>query len=90
MRLLDDVRDGKLSPERFACVRAGFFPEAPRRYAEELKAAGAIQRAVLLDRRELGDDRVYLYDLVCANRTLALWIGLAPDDRVSTLSLRRK
>src|SRR5262245_14868220 len=46
LRLLDDVRDGKLSPERFAYVRAGFFPDAPRRYAEELKSAGAIQKAI--------------------------------------------
>jgi hypothetical protein len=53
-------------------------------------SAGLIQKTVLLERRELGDDRVYFYDLVCANRTLALRIGLAPDDRVSTLSLQRK
>ena len=87
---MDDAREGKLSPARFAYVRAGFFPDVPRRYAEELKSAGPVQRTVLLERRELGDDRVYLYDLVCANRTLVLRVGLAPDDRIAVFALRRK
>lgn len=90
LRLLDDVRDGRLSPEQFAYVRAGFFPDAPRRYADELKTAGPVQRTVLLERKELGDDRVYLYQLVCANRALVLRIGFAPDDRVAVFTLRRQ
>ncbi len=90
LRLLGQVREGTLAPEQFAYVRAGFFPDAPRRYAVELKAAGAIQKTVLLDRKELGDDRIYLYQLVCANRTLVLRVGLAPDDRVAVFALRRE
>jgi N-acyl-D-aspartate/D-glutamate deacylase len=89
-RLLDAARDGKLTPAEFAYVRAGFFPDAAKFYETQLKTLGAQQRMVLLERREIGDDRVYLYDVTFANGSRLVRVGLAPDDRVSSFSVRAR
>jgi CubicO group peptidase (beta-lactamase class C family) len=88
--LVDQARRGALSTADFAYVRAGFFPDAAQRYADELRAAGELQRHTLLQREELGDDRVYLYELEFASGTLRLRLALAPDERVAGFSLTRK
>src|SRR5207248_6337564 len=88
--LVDQTRRGALSPADFAYVRAGFFPGAATRYAQELRAAGELGRVTLLERKELGDDRVYLYELAFAGRTLRLHLALAPDDRISLFALGSK
>ena len=90
LQLVDQARKGALSASDFAYVRAGFFPEAAERYASELRAAGAVRRTTLLERKEVGDDRLYLYELACDTSTLRLRVGLAPDDRISAFSLTRK
>jgi len=87
-RLLDTIREGKLTPAEFAYVRAGFFPDAATFYQSQLKTLGQQQRLVLLDRRELGDDRVYTYEVVFASGSRYVRLGLAPDDKVSTFALR--
>jgi CubicO group peptidase (beta-lactamase class C family) len=89
-RLLDAAREGKLTPAEFAYVRAGFFPDAAKFYETQLKTLGPQQRMVLLERRELGDDRVYLYDVTFASGSRLVRVGLAPDDRVSSFSVRSK
>ena len=45
------------------------------------------QRMVLLRRRELGDDRVYLYEVTFAGGSRWVQVGLAPDDRVSSFAV---
>jgi len=69
-------------------VRAGFFPEAPKRYAELLRGLGEPRRVDLVERRELGDDRVYRY-LVSyeGGKTLRVRLGVAPDGKLSALSI---
>jgi N-acyl-D-aspartate/D-glutamate deacylase len=89
-RLLDAAREGKLTPAEFAYVRAGFFPDAAKFYETQLKTLGPQQRMVLLERRELGDDRVYLYDVTFASGSRLVRVGLAPDDRVSSFSVRAR
>ena len=89
-RLLDAARAGTLSPSEFAYVRAGFFPVAADAYKEELAKLGHPTSVQLLQRRELGDDRVYLYQLTFAGATRYAQLGLAPDDRVSTFSLGQR
>ena len=84
------ARAGTLSPSEFAYVRAGFFPVAADAYKEELAKLGHPTSVQLLQRRELGDDRVYLYQLTFAGATRYAQLGLAPDDRVSTFSLRQR
>jgi CubicO group peptidase (beta-lactamase class C family) len=86
--LLAAARDGRLSPSEFAYVRAGFFPDAAKRYAELLKDLGEPRRVDLLERRELGDDRVYRYEVAYdGGKTFRVQLGIAPDDKVSTLSI---
>ena len=89
-RLLDTIREGRLTPAEFAYVRAGFFPDAAKFYEDELKKLGPHQRLVLLDRREVGDDRIYTYEVAFPSGSRYVRVGLAPDDRVSTFSLRTR
>jgi len=87
-RLLVAARDGRLSPAELAYVRAGFFPDAAQRYAELLKGLGEPRRVELLERRELGDDRVYRYEVAYdGGKTFRVGLGIAPDERLSTLSI---
>jgi CubicO group peptidase (beta-lactamase class C family) len=86
--VLAAARDGRLSPAEFAYVRAGFFPDAAKRYAELLKGLGEPRRVDLLQRRELGDDRVYRYEVAYdGGKTFRVQLGIAPDEKVSTLSI---
>ncbi len=87
-RLLDAARAGTLTPAEFAYVRAGFFPDTANVYKEDLGKLGQPSRIQLLERRELGDDRVYLYEITFAGGTRYARLGLAPDGRVSAFSLR--
>jgi hypothetical protein len=89
-RLLDTIRDGKLSAAEFAYVRAGFFPDAAKAYEQMLKRLGALRGMRLVERRELGDDRIYIYEATYASGVYLVRLGLAPDDRVSVFSLRAK
>jgi hypothetical protein len=89
-QLLNTIRDGKLRPSEFAYVRAGFFPDAADYYQKQLQSLGPQQKLVLLDRRELGDDRVYTYEVTFANGVRLVHLALAPDDKVSSFSLRQR
>jgi CubicO group peptidase (beta-lactamase class C family) len=86
--LLAAAREGRLTPAEFAYVRAGFFPDAAKRYAELLRGLGEPRRVDLLERRELGDDRVYRYEVAYdGGRTFRVGLGVAPDGKLSTLSI---
>src|SRR5258705_3455241 len=77
--LLGLARDGRLSPAEFGYLRAGFFPGGAKTYQERLMKIGAIQKVSLLERQQLGDDRVYTYELGSATESLIATLGLAPD-----------
>jgi CubicO group peptidase (beta-lactamase class C family) len=85
--LLEAARAGKLTPEEFAYVRVGFFPNGVKHYAELLSGVGAVKSLTLLQARDLGDDRVYTYDVTFEKRTLRLTLAIAPDGRIATFSL---
>ena len=88
--LLRLAREGRLSPTEFAYLRAGFFPDVAKAYQERLTKLGAIRRVSLLQRKELGDDRVYTYELDSATESPIVTLGLAPDGKVSIFSIRPK
>jgi len=88
--ILAATRDGKLTPNDFAYVRAGFFPNAAKAYQEALQGTAAPDKVTLYERSVLGDDRIYLYEVTYGARVFFVRLGLAPDDRVSTFSLRRR
>ncbi len=89
-KVLDALRSGTLTPAEFAYVRAGFFPGAADFYKRRLGELGKPSRAVLVRRREIGDDRIYTYELAFGDQAYYATLGLAPDDRVSQFSLRPK
>lgn len=85
--VLSATRTGTLSRSEFAYVRAGFFPGTASYYRKELEKLGSLTGVQLLQRRELGDDRVYLYRLTFTNGTRHARLALAPDDRVSAFAI---
>jgi hypothetical protein len=88
--VLTAVARDALQPADFAYVRAGFFPNGARRYAQLLSNAGNLTRVVVLQRRTLGDDRISSYELHFDKGVYLSTLGVAPDGRISTFTLRRK
>jgi N-acyl-D-amino-acid deacylase len=89
-QLLATIREGKLTPAEFAYVRAGFFPDAAKGYEEGLKRLGAPQKFVLVERVDLGDDRIYTYQVTFASGVRYVRVGFAPDWKVSTFGIRAR
>jgi hypothetical protein len=85
-RLLEAARQGTLSPQDLPYLRGNFASQA-RQYQDLLRDLGAPQRLSLVDRRELGDDRVYTYSVAYGTRMLRAQVGLAPDDRISAFDV---
>jgi len=88
-QILAATRDGKLSPNDFAYVRAGFFPNAAKAYQQALAGVGTPDRVTLYERRVVGDDRIYVYEVAYGARIFRVTLGLAPDGKVSAFALRR-
>ena len=85
--LLATAAQGGLSPAQFAYVRAGFFPETPKRFAAMLRDLGVPDQVQLFERKELGDDRVYRYRVGYGQKSFDVRLGLAPDDRITVLQI---
>lgn len=88
--ILAATRDGKLSPNDFAYVRAGFFPGAAKAYQQALAGVGKPDSLTLLERTVLGDDRIYVYDVRFGAKAFRVRLGLAPDGKVSVFALRAR
>jgi CubicO group peptidase (beta-lactamase class C family) len=88
--ILEATRDGRLSPNDFAYVRAGFFPAAAKAYQEMLAGVGKPDSVTLFERDELGDDRIYRYEVRYGDKVFRVTLGLAPDDKVSVFSLQKR
>jgi CubicO group peptidase (beta-lactamase class C family) len=88
--ILAATRDGTLSPNDFAYLRAGFFPNAANAYKAALAGVGAPDKVTLLERQQLGDDVISTYEVVYGGRTFTVRLGLAPDGKVSVFALRRR
>jgi hypothetical protein len=87
--ILAAARDGTLTPNDFAYVRAGFFPGVANAYRQLLAGVGAPDTVTLYDRTVLGDDRIYTYEVRYGTRVFRVRLGLAPDDKVSLFTVRR-
>ena len=85
--LLQRAAHGDLSRDELAWVPAGFFPRVADEYRALLRDRGAPGRLELLERRQLGDDRVYRYALDYADAKLDVTLAIAPDDKVSELEI---
>lgn len=89
-RLLEEAREGRLKPEEFAYVRAGFFQGAVNHYKDMLRGLAAPEKIVLMNREELGDDRMYRYEVSGTGKAFTVTLGIAPDDKISRLSISPK
>jgi CubicO group peptidase (beta-lactamase class C family) len=86
-RLLAEAAAGTLKPEEFAYVRGGFPPGRAKQYVEPLKGAGMLESLTLLESRELGDDRIRVYDATFEKVTLRVRLAVAPDGKVALFAL---
>ena len=57
-------------------------------YRALLKNHDPPQRLELLERKQLGDDRVYRYAMEDAGTKLDVTLAIAPDDAVSAFEIR--
>lgn len=85
--LLTATREGRLAPQDLPYLR-GDFVSLAKTYQELLQPLGPPERLELLERRELGDDRVYTYAVLYGTRTLRVQVGFAPDGHVSAYDLQ--
>jgi CubicO group peptidase (beta-lactamase class C family) len=85
--LLTAARQGTLSPQDLPYM-SGSFGAQVKHYEELLRPLEAPQRLNLVERRDMGDDRVYTYLVDEGSSTLRIQIGLAPDDRVSAFDIQ--
>ena len=90
VEILTATRDGRLTPNDVAYVRAGFFPNAARAYQQALSGVGTPDRVTLFERRVVGDDRISMYEVAYGTRVYRVTLGLAPDGKVSQFGLRRQ
>jgi len=88
-RLLGAAREGKLTAEELAYVRAGFFPGRAKAYEDMLKGAGELRRLDLLEAQAMGDDRVHSYRASFEKDTFKVTLGLAPDGKVSAFGIQK-
>jgi CubicO group peptidase (beta-lactamase class C family) len=88
--LLQRAREGTLAPSEFAYIQADFFPDGAKAYQERLRELGPAGKLILVKRNDLGDDRVYTYEIAFGARTMYYTVALAPDDKIAQFSLREK
>jgi CubicO group peptidase (beta-lactamase class C family) len=90
-QLLDAAARGTLSRAEFAAyMRARFVTETLPRDKDLPENAGNPRSVILFQREELGDDRVYQYEVVYAAKTFRVVLGLAPDGKISQFSIAPK
>ena len=85
--LLEAAAKGKLDPEDFAHVRAGFFPEGAKGLQANLAGLGPPTAVSVLRRVDLGDDRVHTYDVSYGAKAFRVVLELAPDGKIAVLSV---
>ena len=87
-RLIDEARANTLKAEEFSYVRVGFFPDGARRLSQIVAASGQVKTMALMSVQDLGDDRIYTYDVTFDKRTLRLRLAVAPDGRLAGFDLQ--
>ena len=87
-RLLEQARAGALVPADFAHMQAGFFPAGAKAIQEQLRTLGQAQRMTLVSRAELGDDRVFTYEVAFGSLTMLYQVAFAPNGSAAQFSLQ--
>ena len=90
VQFLESARAGTLTPADLAYTRAGFFPDAAKIVQTRLQPVTMPATLVLVKRVEIGDDRIYTYEVNGGASVLLYTVGFAPDGKVSILSVTEK
>ncbi len=81
--LLAKTRAGKLAPEGFSFLRAGYFPKVPETYQKLLAPLGEPEWLLLIRRLERGDDHAFRCRVVFKDKAFEADLQIAPDGKVS-------
>ncbi|MDB4962656.1 MAG: Beta-lactamase [Myxococcales bacterium] len=87
-RLLDEAARGVLSREELAHTQAGFAAVAEEQFPALLGKLGAPTSLVLRRHVERGDDQLYTYSASYGEREFSVAVMVAPDGKLSKLSVR--
>lgn len=86
--LLGRVGLGSLGPAEFSYAPAGYFPETMDGYRKLLQDRAAPKDVKLLERTQLGDDRIYHYVVTYpGDASFDVTLSLSPDDKLSGLDI---
>lgn len=77
--LIASARAGTLTPQDISMARAGFVEAVNRYFPELLAGYGPLAELRLVDRRERGDDMVYIYSARLGDQMLKIEYWLAPN-----------
>lgn len=89
--MLASASAGRLSKEDFSEVEVRWhndFVVQTRWFAVLLQPLGATPHLELVQRRSLGDDGVFTYQVVAGGRTLRIRLGLTPRDQISEFEIQ--
>jgi CubicO group peptidase (beta-lactamase class C family) len=89
-QFLESARAGTLTPADLAYTRAGFFPDVAKTVRSRLQPVNMPATLVLVKRVDVGDDKVSTYQVKAGDKVLLYTVGLAPDGKVSILSVSEK
>ncbi len=85
--LLESTKTGTLRESEFDFLRPGFFLSVARAYKKLLDETGPVERFVLLEQRELGDDSVVRLRAVSGKGPLLIDLAITPAGKISMFRL---
>jgi CubicO group peptidase (beta-lactamase class C family) len=77
------IRDGRMEDDLFTPQMRALLAPALKEYSEEMKARGQLQSIELLERKETGGSRQYLYRLRFENVVQQVTLTLDPDNKIA-------
>lgn len=85
-RLVEETAAGKLSPAECAPT-LDFFPDRAQALRDRVAALGAPLAVQLIERKELGDDIHYRFDVTYAAKTVRFILDVGPDGKFTAFNL---
>ena len=86
-RVLADAAAGTVKLEDFGYWRGGFSAARATALAASVRQLGAAKSLTLIEARELGDDRIRVYDVQFEKQPMRLRISVAPDGKITSFGI---
>jgi hypothetical protein len=77
-----------LRESEFEFVGSGYFPAVPLSYKELLDDIGPVERIEVLEKRELGDDTVFILRGIAGVKQLVIELLITPTGKFAWYGLR--